>query len=676
MTTYAFGPFELTDTTYELRRGDERVHLERRAYDVLEYLIRHRERLVTSHELLAELWSRTTVTRGSITRVVRILRNALDDEAAEPRWIATAHGRGYRFVGTVHEKVLDTRPAAPVDARMQQKTLDPFVGRNVELLQLRGALERSLSGAGQACFIAGEPGIGKTRLCHEIAHIARGCGVQVLSAWCHDGEGAPSYWPWIQFLRTHTRDQSSAELRAVLGPGVDIVGRTVPELRTKLGAAARSPALSADEARFLFFDSVTRLFMQTSRRQPILLLLDDLHSADGPSLRLLEFFCSELAAAPVFLVAAHRNADIDLTEDVRKVLGRIARQHHCTRIELEGLNRGEVADLVGKILGKTLEASWIDEIHHRTAGNPFFARQIADSGASSGVVPTAVRDLLIGRVGQLPRAAREMLDAASIVSTEWPADLVRGISGLSLDTMSAMIDECLSAGLLRTVHAGTGRFGFLHALVRENLYAELSIARRRELHRRAMEWLEAEQTGADPSELAYHAYHSAMLDQGSKALEHSVHAAERATRRLAYEDAALHYSRAIEMLGLGRSSEPAERRCELLIGLGESRVRSGERSAARDAFRAAAALARELRSGALLARIALGLAPGLIALEIGPPDPELISLLNDSLELCMNAPEQRALLLGRLALAQTWSVPTSRLRPMVAEAVGLADTTG
>jgi DNA-binding winged helix-turn-helix (wHTH) protein/tetratricopeptide (TPR) repeat protein len=673
--TYCFGPFQLIAAKFELHRNDVRLHMERRVHDLLVYLIENRERVVSSDELLANLWSGTKVSQGSVTRAIRILRRTLEDEPAEPLWIATRRGRGYRFIGAIDEQ---NRPPGPV--AVIPSTADPFVGRTCEIAVLRHAIDTSCSGTGQACFIAGEPGIGKTRLCREISRLARARGMIVLNAWCHDGEGAPSYWPWVQILRSYASDRDPKELRQDLGPGGDVVSRTIPELNDKLGTNEHPPALSADEARFHFFDSVARLFVRASRRRPLMLFLDDLHSMDGPSLRLLEFLCREIENAGLLIVVAHRNAAIDLREETRDALGRITRQSHCHRIELKGLARDDVAELLERLADGTPSASWIDEVHNRTGGNPFFVRQLASTEVekSSGrsIIPAAVRDLLVSRISRLSVSARELLTSASIVSTEWPGDLVRGICEMSLDVFSRGLEECLHFGLIRETAAGREHFRFVHALVRETLYSELLIARRRDLHRAAMEWLEAWRMDIDPAELAYHAYHSAAHDGGCKGLEYSTQAAELATRRLAYEDAALQWRRALEMLELKRTPDYTRCRSELLIGLGESYVRSGERSAADAAFRAAAEHARDLRSGELLARIALGRAPGLIALEIDRPDVELISLLHEALELCDDAPQLRAQLLSRLVLAQAWSLPRAMLRPWVEESIRLADQVG
>jgi tetratricopeptide (TPR) repeat protein len=281
----------------------------------------------------------------------------------------------------------------------------------------------------------------------------------------------------------------------------------------------------------------------------------------------------------------------------------------------------------------------------------------------------------VGRTARLSEDCREVLRAASVVSTEWDGDVVCGISGLSLERFSAAIDEGLASGLVRR-SSGLERFGFIHALVREMFYSELPTTIRRVLHGKVVAWLELHRSELDQGDVAYHAYHSAALDRGAKALEYSIRAAEHATRGLAYEDAVVHYGRALEMLEFARPRDMKQRRCELMIGLGESLIRCADRSAASEVFHKAAELARDIASGSLLARVALALAPGLTSLELGIQDQKLIPLLDEALELCEDDPEPRSLLLARLAVAQASSLSPDALRPLVDEAIRLADSTG
>jgi DNA-binding winged helix-turn-helix (wHTH) protein/tetratricopeptide (TPR) repeat protein len=680
VSTFEFGTFELREASCELLRDGMPLRVERRVYDVLVYLIRHRDRVVPAHELLQALWGGVSVTRGSLARAVRLVREVLGDPARSPIWIATLHGRGYRFIGEVREA--GEASPEPLSPRAQRTpgaaaASDVLVGREPEVERLSQAMDAARhGGGGRVCFISGEPGIGKTRLAEEMANRAVRSGWRVLSAWCHDGEGAPSYWPWIQLLRAHIAETKPAELRSHLGPGLEVIGESIPELRHVLGVVRDAAGSPREEARFYLFDAITRLFMAAARRKPLLLLLDDLHTCDAPSLRLLAFLCREGVRAPLLVLGTHRSSDMDMSELFREVLGEIERHGHCERIPLSGLSRGAVGSLVAATNPRVeVDACWVDRVHRRTAGNPFFVRELVRSAeASAGEhtdagIPPAVRDVIASRVARLSSPCREVLRTASIVATEWPVGLVHGISGLSQESFADALDEGLACGVIRSTDSGAGA-AFSHALIRETLYADIPTTQRQRMHRSASEWLEAHGPG-DLAGVAYHAGACAALDGGRKAREYSIRAADAAMRRLAYEDAAAHYARALALLGPGAD---VRTRCELSIALGEAHMSAGAREQATRTLWAAARLARELESGPLLGRVALGLAPGVLSLEVLPARAELVSLVRHALELCTDDHELSSRLLARLALALMWTAPAEETQALVERAIELART--
>jgi DNA-binding winged helix-turn-helix (wHTH) protein len=345
VSIFEFGPFVLREATCELLRDHTLLRVERRAYDLLVYLIRHRERVVPSSELLSRLWDGASVTRSSLARAVALLRQLLDDAARTPAWIATVHGRGYRFVGKVRETaagptlVLDQAAALQLTWSVPPAA-DPLVGRENELAHLSEGLDSARHAGGRVYLLSGEPGIGKTRLAQELARRAAQLGWEVLTAWCHPGEGAPSYWPWIQLIRGHARGRDARELHSDLGPSAQVIAYSIPELSHVLEGPAAALAPSEKDARFYLFDAVTRLFVTAARRKPLLLLLDDLHGADGPSLRLLAFLCREVANAPLLVLGTHRSADIDVSDRCgRPWATSRAADFPSLRLELEAFDR-------------------------------------------------------------------------------------------------------------------------------------------------------------------------------------------------------------------------------------------------------------------------------------------------------------------------------------------------
>jgi transcriptional regulator with XRE-family HTH domain len=580
-------------------------------------------------------------------------------------------------------ELFQTQPSAPLREATHAPSgspgaaAHPFVGRNAELEHMGRLLDAACRGSGGVCLLEGEPGVGKTRLAAEAESLAAARSMRALSAWCHDGEGAPSYWPWIQLLRACARDVPADRLRADLGHHAEVVLSAFPELHERPPDPLASGASLGEQARFNLFDGVTRLLVAEARRQPLLLVVDDLHSADGASLRLFEFLSHEAAQAPLLLLGAHRSSTVDLSDHARQVLSRVHRQNGCTRIELRGFALSDVSALVSAAgLDAELDPARVRRIHERTGGNPLFVRELVRRVALDGgeSAPDAVRDLLASRLSRLSREARELLRAASIVGSEWPEGLVHAIAAVDAEGGGRALDEVVASGLIRRLTTA-GRFGFIHALFREAVYAELRSDRRQILHRRAAEWLRASAAPVHAGELAYHAYHSADLDAGRAALEWTARAAAHAMTRLAYEDAADHYARGLELVERFGAAHEMER-CELLTGLGEARMAAGNRSPATRAFLDAARVARPLRSGPALARIALGLAPGILSLEIVPARAELVALLRDALQLCADHTELSARLLARLALALAWSAPPAETRSLVDRAVELAGACG
>ncbi len=475
MSVFEFGPFRFNEATFELSRNEVVIHTERRVGDVLSYLIRHRERVVSTAELLEKLWDRTHVTRASLARAVLLLRKALDDEARDPRWIQTTHRRGYRFVGTVTVHGVEREQVAGDP--------DPIVGRAPEIALLDDLLDSALAGKGGVCLLSGDPGIGKSRLASEVVDRARTRGMVAITACCADAEGAPSYWPWLQLLRAHVARSSARELRDDLGTDAAIIVRTVPDLEPFLGRLAPASLLSAEEERFHFFDGVTRLFLRASRRRPMLLVIDDLQFADAPSLRLFEFLSRETAQAPLLLLVSHRSADTDLMAPAREALARVARHDHCRRASLRGLDRAAVktlADASG--LMSSLPSSSIDQLHARTGGNPFFVRELLrhaiESGSLSDDVPSPVRDLVTMRMSKLSAECVRVLEIASILGIEWRGQIVRGIADIHAETFLAVVQEGIDSHMIARRGAASDRFVFAHSLTRDAIYRGLSTRER------------------------------------------------------------------------------------------------------------------------------------------------------------------------------------------------------
>jgi predicted ATPase len=448
----------------------------------------------------------------------------------------------------------------------------PFVGRVQELADLASALEEAASGRGSLVLVTGEPGIGKTRLMSELARVGSQRGVRVASGRCWEEGGAPPYWPWLQVIRTL---------------GGDLEELVVPTGST---AAQRSPpaAVMPEGERLLLFDTVGRFLAAASSERPILVVLDDVHAGDEPSLLLLRFLGGVLAEARILLVASYREAEKRVRElsDVFAELARVGR-----RIPLRGLMPTDIEAYVATVTGSTVSRRAVARLHEVTGGNPYFLGEVVRLLAAGDTlqsldgptedpllrIPEEVRTLIRRRVAALPREAVAALRVAAVIGREFDLHLLQRASRLSPPRMMTVLAEAATVGLIAEVSASPRRYSFTHDLVRETLYDDLPPRRRLEFHQAVGRLLESVYgDDLDPylSEIAHHLLLAAPLADAGQAVEYLVRAGDRASAVLGYEEAAIHFRHALELLAAA-GGDAGERRGDLLLSLGDAQWRSG-----------------------------------------------------------------------------------------------------
>ncbi len=309
-----------------------------------------------------------------------------------------------------------------------------FIGRHQELDQLQAALDEALSGRGQVVMLAGEPGIGKTRIAQELAGVADRRGARVLWGWCYEREGAPPYWPWLQCIRAYIETADADQLSQDMGPGAADISEILPELTIKLGGLERPPALEPEQARFRLFFSITTFLKNISRSQPLVLVLDDLHWADESSLLLLEFLAREIAASSVIVVATYRDIEVTGSHPLVQTLGSLVRESHFQRVQLGGLSRDEVGEFVTAHAGIKVAGAVVDSVYQRTEGNPLFVGEVVSSVSPEEItrdqdwiasIPEAVREAILRRIGQLSETCNQMLRTASVIGRDFDLQLLR-----------------------------------------------------------------------------------------------------------------------------------------------------------------------------------------------------------------------------------------------------------
>ncbi|MDQ3548088.1 MAG: AAA family ATPase, partial [Chloroflexota bacterium] len=460
------------------------------------------------------------------------------------------------------------------------------MGRERELALVRHALDRALAGDGRVILLSGEPGIGKTRTAEEFAPSARALGCQVLWSACDEWDGAPAYWPWVQVFRSIVRGHDPATLQRLLGSGGSDVAQIVPELRTQHTPPTNQPAGSEEAARFRLFDSATAFLIEVARASPVVIVLDDLHWADTPSLLLLQFIARHLRDAPLLILGTYRTGEVDRGHPLAEVLGELTRTPGNARIVLGGLNRGETRAVTTAVAGHELPARIVDIVQHETEGNPFFVTEIArflvaeremtpGPGRSSlhFHVPETVKDVIGRRLHRLPVECQTLLSIASVIGREFSLRLLAAVSEQSAETVLEQLDDALQARLIDTA-ATLSTYRFHHALVQDTIYDMLPPSQRTRLHWKVGQLLETlTAPGAAPplDELSYHFFQAAPLGDTDTALTYAIQAAERAMTLLAWENAVEHYERALQVFDLTTEAS-ALRKCDLLLALGDARI--------------------------------------------------------------------------------------------------------
>jgi ATP/maltotriose-dependent transcriptional regulator MalT len=551
---------------------------------------------------------------------------------------------------------------------------------------LTARLDRARGGTGSVVLLAGEPGVGKTRTAEEFASLARARGCLVAWGRCYEGEGAPSFWPWVQIMRALILDRSSSGMRAEMGAGAPDIAEVVPQVRERLPGLSPSPVVEPAQARFRFFDSMTSFLRNVALKQPLVLVLDDLHCADTPSLLLLQFLVSGLGEAPLVIVGTYRDTEVQPIDPLGRTVAELARTGGFQLIALRGLGREAVARFIRSAAGVEVPESVTAAVYGQTDGNPFFVtevirllgaeRRLEESDellATGWAVPQTVREAIRRRVGALPDHTRQLLLVAAVLGRSFHLAALAQTDGLSWGEAASELAPAVGAGLVDEQAARVGQYRFRHALIRETLYEELSAVERMELHARAGEVLEAlyrTDLSSHLEELAHHFFLASGAGDLEKAASYAVRAARQSTDRLAYEEAARHFQVALEVQQLGVAADPHER-CELWLSLGEAWWRAGARAKARESFARAGEVAGREGTSEQVARAALGY--GGLVVPAGLTDRSLVSRLEDALILLGEVESGlRARVLARLAMELYWSPERGRADALVREAVALA----
>lgn len=562
-----------------------------------------------------------------------------------------------------------------------------LLGRGREVERLVGALVAAVDGRGRLVILAGEAGIGKTRLADALADAARGRNARVLWGRCWEAGGAPPFWPWIQAIRALVRDVEPEALRRAIGPRPGEILRIIPDLRDVLPDLPAGPEASSegdDGERLRSFVAMAGFLDRMAAVRPILLVLDDLHASDEPSLLLLRFLASELSESRVLVLAIYRDDELDPADPAAVLLAELARIRSAERLSLRGLDVDEIDRYLEAAAGRPAASGVAEAIRRETDGNPLFLSEVVrllldegrldhvpDPGGRGLGVTEGVQAVMRRRLARLSAPCLGLLEHASVLGGDLSLDLLEAIEERPADELVPLLDEAVSARVLAVSPGPAGRWRFAHGLFREVVYGGLPTRSRLALHRRVAEVLESRGADSADAPLAEIAHHYVAAGAGPKAVEAAARAAARALAVYAYEEAVRLYRLALEA---GETDD--ERRCELRIALGGALAKAGDATQARAEFLEAAKLAERLGTVEQLARAVLGYGGQFIWLRAGS-DAALVPLLERALErLGPSNDALRARLLARLSGALRDEPTITRRDAISAEALALARRLG
>jgi DNA-binding CsgD family transcriptional regulator/transcriptional regulator with XRE-family HTH domain len=508
----------------------------------------------------------------------------LSDHAA----LAPAQGPAYRAA-----------PRLPV--LIPPASVTGFFGRSRELEVLQRALDTAQAGHGGMVHLVGEPGIGKTRMAQELATLAGRRGFSLLWGRCFEGDWVPAYCPWADALDSYVRGIDPGILVHELGEGAALLSQFLPSLRALLPALPVIAPLPPAEARLRLSNAVADLLLGATRQAPVLLVLDDVHWADRGSLDLLRFLGRLVPGMALVLCVAYRDVEVDREHPLAVALSALRRDPGYRSLSLSGLSEAETAGVLAQRLGAPVSDALSKTIHQRTSGNPFFiaelARAIEEAGDDPGphpppAVPEGVRQVVRQRLRRLGPETGEVLMLATGLGGGFGVPLLQALADLPQQQLLHCLDEAERARLIEPMPGSPERYVFVHAIVRDTLYAELGSGRRMRLHRQIAEALEtvySDTTEEHAAELAAHYHASAGLAGAERGLPHALAAAEQMLTRFAPARAADFLRIALALSAGSGAARRATILCRLAVAqaegllLGEAQQTVEEALAALDA---------------------------------------------------------------------------------------------
>jgi DNA-binding CsgD family transcriptional regulator len=440
-------------------------------------------------------------------------------------------------------------------------------------------------------MVVGEPGIGKTSVCEQLATYVAMRGGRVLVGHCYE-EGSLSlpYLPFIEALQGYVLTRELDDLREELGNGAPEVARIIPEIRDRLQVELR-PAGDPEENRWRLLQAVSSFLRNASSVLPVLIVLEDLHDADRGTLDLLLHLARNLAGARLLIVGTYRDLEVNRAHPLARALAGLQRAGNLLRVPLRGLTVDEVQRMMSIVRGQEVPRSRAEAIHHQTEGNPLFVQEVlrylvdegiivreggryvlTEAGAEASI-PEGLRDVIGRGLNRLGERTNQVLSVAAVIGREFRLDVLQRVAGMPEEELYAALEEATGRAVVEQRQTvGAVSFRFSHAFFRQTLYEEIFVPRRIRLHQqvgRAIEEVYERRLEEHAAELAEHYGQSTESADLEKALRYSELAAQRAMQVFAYGEAVRHLEQAIRTQ---EALDPENRgkRCDLLLALAEA----------------------------------------------------------------------------------------------------------
>jgi class 3 adenylate cyclase/tetratricopeptide (TPR) repeat protein len=465
--------------------------------------------------------------------------------------------------------------------------LTPLVERDDERAALRRAVDEALAGRGHLVLVAGEAGVGKSRLASEVAAEADARGMRVLTGHCVDSDGAAPYLPFVEMIEEAVANpRSPLTLREALRDVAPEVARIAPALRRMMPGIGPAVDLPPELAQRYVWNSIGEFLTRAAQRLPLLLVLEDLHWADESTVLLMEYLAPLLPELPVLAIGTYRDGEVDVGHPLSRVMSQLERRRLIERVDLHRLSPGGVHTMVEALADQPPPEQLVELIESETEGNPFFVEEVylhlAESGGlfdeqgrvrehlavGEDAVPETVKRVLGQRLARLSAATHEALTTAAVIGRVFAPDLVSEVGGTDPDALVDALDEAELARLV--VPRRDGHLSFSHELIRQTLLSDVSMLRRQRLHARAADAIErrsADDPEAHAAELVHHLSLAGTFADPARLARSLSMAGRRASDAAAFGDAVAFFERALGLVPAGDRATRAELLEQLAMAL-------------------------------------------------------------------------------------------------------------